>query len=76
MRIVLQEKGIPFELMTEVPHDSTTQTSLHNPLEKLPVLVLEDGTSVSESHYILKYIETKFPGPPMLSSGIDEKLFA
>lgn len=77
VRIVLAEKGIPFELVTEVPWDSTTKTPLHNPLEKLPVLIFEDGTSVYESHFILEYIEAKFPGkPPMLSQDIDEKLLA
>ncbi|KAH7336590.1 glutathione S-transferase domain-containing protein [Rhexocercosporidium sp. MPI-PUGE-AT-0058] len=77
VRIVLAEKHIPFELITEVPWDSTTKTPLHNPLEKLPVLIFEDGTSVYESHYILEYIEAKFRGTtPMLSQDIDEKLFA
>ncbi|KUJ24607.1 glutathione S-transferase domain-containing protein [Mollisia scopiformis] len=77
VRIVLAEKGIPFELITEVPWDNTTKTPQHNPLEKLPVLILEDGSSVYESHYILEYIEAKFLGKhPMLSDDIDERLFA
>lgn len=76
VRIVLAEKRIPFELITEVPWNSTTKTPLHNPLEKLPVLILEDGSSVYESHYILEYIEAKFPGKLMLSEDIDERLFA
>lgn len=76
VRIVLAEKGIPFELLTEVPWDSTTKTPLYNPLEKLPILIFEDGSSVYESHYILEYIEAKFPGTPMLSENIDEKLLA
>ena len=53
VRITLAEKGIPFELVTEVPWDSTTQTPRHNPLEKLPVLILYDGSSVYESRFIL-----------------------
>jgi len=77
VRIVLAEKGIPFELLTEVPWDSTTKTPLYNPLEKLPVLILEDGSAVYESHYILEYIEAKFPmTTPMLTAETDEKLFA
>jgi len=76
VRIVLAEKGIPFKLVTEVPWNSTTKTPLHNPLEKLPILILEDGSSVYESHYILEYIEAKHPHIPMLSSDIDERLFA
>lgn len=76
VRIVLIEKGIPFDLITEVPWDSTTKTPQFNPLEKLPVLILEDGSSVYESHHILEYIEAKLPGLPMLSNNVDERLFA
>ncbi len=69
VRIALAEKGIPFELITEVPWDSTTATPRHNPLEKLPVLILEDGSSVYESRYILEVIEAKWPDPPLLPAG-------
>lgn len=40
VRITLAEKKIPFTLQTEVPWDSTTVTPRHNPLEKLPILLL------------------------------------
>jgi glutathione S-transferase len=76
VRIALVEKGIPFELITEVPWDSTTATPQHNPLEKLPVLLLEDGGSVYESRFILEWIEAKHPEPSMLPSGLDDRLFA
>ena len=76
VRIALAEKGIPFELITEVPWDSTTATPRHNPLEKLPVLILEDGSSVFESRYILEVIEAKWPIPPLLPAGIDGILAA
>ena len=46
VRIALAEKGIAFELLTEVPWNDTTSTPKFNPLEKLPVLILEDGSSV------------------------------
>ena len=59
VRIALAEKGIEFELITEVPWDSTTQTPRYNPLEKLPILLLEDSGSVYESFYILEYLELK-----------------
>lgn len=79
VRIALAEKQIPFKLQTEVPWDSTTQTPQYNPLEKLPVLILEDGkTAVYESHYIMEWIEAKYPSPPLLPSSddIDGRLFA
>jgi glutathione S-transferase len=76
VRIALTEKGIPFELVTEVPWNSTTQTPKHNPLEKLPVLLLDDGDSVYESHFILEWLEAKFPEPSMLPPDIDGRLAA
>ena len=76
VRIALAEKGIPFELVTEVPWNSTTATPQYNPLEKLPVLVLPDGTGVYKSRYILEWIEAKHPTPPMVPDDVDERLFA
>ena len=76
VRIALAEKGLPFELLTEVPWDDTTSTPKHNPLEKLPVLLLPDGGSVYESSYILQYLELKHPQPPLLPDDIDGKLAA
>lgn len=76
VRIALAEKGIAFELLTEVPWNNTTSTPKFNPLEKLPVLILEDGSSVYESNYILQYLELKYPTPPMLPADVDGILAA
>lgn len=76
VRIALAEKSLPFELITEVPWDSTTSTPQYNPLEKLPVLILPDGSSVYESSFILHYLEVKFPETPLLPADIDQALAA
>jgi glutathione S-transferase len=76
VRIALAEKNLPFELLTEVPWDSTTTTPRYNPLEKLPVLILDDGSSVYESSYILQYLEAKYPQVPLLPDDVDERLLA
>ena len=76
VRIALAEKGIPFELRTEVPWDSTTATPAYNPLEKLPVLVLPDGRGVYESRFILEGLEAKHPEPPLLPADADDALAA
>ncbi len=76
VRITLAEKGLPFELITEVPWDSCTATPKYNPLEKLPVLILADGSSVYESSYILQYLELKYPHPAMLPADVDGLLAA
>jgi glutathione S-transferase len=74
VRIQLAEKGIPFELITEVPWNRDTATPRHNPLEKLPVLLLPDGGSVFESRYINEWIEAKHPEPALVPDGIDARL--
>lgn len=71
VRIALIEKGIPFELITEVPWDTDTSTPVYNPLEKLPVLICSDGTSVYESRYILEWLELKHPTPRLVPEDID-----
>lgn len=71
VRIQLAEKGIPFELITEVPWDSGTQTPQYNPLEKLPVLICEDGSSVFESRYINEWVELKHPEPALVPKDVD-----
>jgi glutathione S-transferase len=76
VRIALAEKGLPFELLTEVPWHGTTSTPRYNPLEKLPVLILNDGGSVYESSYILQWLELKHPLPPLLPSDTDGILAA
>jgi glutathione S-transferase len=76
VRIALAEKAIPFALITEVPWDKTTVTPRYNPLEKLPILLLEDGSSIYESCFILEYLELKHPSPPLLSANIDERVAA
>lgn len=77
VRIALQEKGLPFDLQTEVPWDGSTKTPNYNPLEKLPVLVLDDQkTAIYESHYIMEWLETKYPETSLLPDDVDDKLFA
>ena len=71
VRIALAEKSIPFELVTEVPWNRTTITPRYNPLEKLPILLLENDDSIYESSYILEYLELKHPRPPLLSTDGD-----
>jgi glutathione S-transferase len=58
------------------PSNSTTATPKYNPLEKLPVLILEDGSSVYESSYILEWLELKHPQIVLLPKDVDGILAA
>ncbi|KAK4575386.1 hypothetical protein LTR86_001240 [Recurvomyces mirabilis] len=81
-RIAMLEKGIPFELQTEIPwHKSETVTPKYNPLEKLPILFdPEDSTfePVYDSAHIQEYIIQKFAsqGPKLLTGDLDLDLKA
>ena len=56
-----------------------TETPKHNPLEKLPILLFDDGTPpIYESWYIQEYITQKYntKGPSLLPHSLDEQLLA
>ena len=76
VRIALAEKRIGFDLVTEVPWNADTSLPRFNPLEKLPVLILDDGSTVYESSYILEFLERKYPTPPLLPADDDGILAA
>ena len=78
-RIALLEKGIPFDLRSEIPWESSTETPKYNPLEKLPILLFDDGRApIYESWYIQEYIVQKYAekGPKLMPDGVDEALKA
>ena len=66
VRVAIAEKGIPFELLTEVPWNDDTSLPKYNPLEKLPVLLPDGGDPVFQSSYILEWLERRYPQPPLL----------
>lgn len=80
-RIALAEKGIPFELVNEVPWDSTTQTPNYNPLEKLPILIFPDAENqepVYDSAHIQEFIVRKYAdkAPKLVTGDVDLDLKA
>ena len=79
-RIALMEKGIPFELRNEIPwHVDETETPKHNPLEKLPIMLFDDGREpVYDSAYIQEYIVQKYAdkAPKLITGDLDQDLRA
>jgi glutathione S-transferase len=76
VRIALAEKNLPFELVTEVPWNPETTTPRYNPLEKLPVLILDNRETVYESRLILEWLEIKHPDPALFPTDPDQLLAA
>lgn len=66
VRIFLAEKGLDIALeqidMMRMEHRSDDFTRL-NPLQQVPVLVLDDGTAISESMAICRYLDELHPEP-------------
>lgn len=58
VRITLCEKDIPHEEVVSNPWHADALAPTHNPLGKVPVLLLEDGSAIYESHVIVDYLET------------------
>lgn len=72
VRIFLAEKGI--EIPTEqvdlgTLQQKTPEFTAVNPMQRLPVLVLDDGTIVAESIAICRYFEALRPEPPLFGRG-------
>jgi glutathione S-transferase len=68
VRIYLAEKGIevPIEQVNlgDLQHKSAAFSAI-NPIQRVPVLVLDDGTIISESIAICRYFETLNPEPSL-----------
>ena len=68
VRVFLAEKGIhvPFEQVDIMngAHKSPDFAEL-NPIQRVPVLILDDGTALSESMAICRYFEAVQPDPPL-----------
>ncbi|HMJ29913.1 MAG TPA: glutathione S-transferase [Xanthobacteraceae bacterium] len=74
-RIFLAEKGIdvPTEQvdMMKMEHRTPEYTAI-NPLQRMPALVLDDGTVITESLAICRYFEALQPEPPLFGVGAKE----
>jgi glutathione S-transferase len=71
-RIFLAEKGvaIPTEQvdMVAMQHKTPEFTAI-NPLQRMPALVLDDGTIITESIAICRYFGMQHPDPPVFGGG-------
>ena len=75
VRIFLAEKGmsVPVEKidLAQLEHKSAEFTAL-NPLQRVPVLVLDEGTVITESVAICRYFEGLRPEPALFGRGAVE----
>jgi glutathione S-transferase len=75
VHIVLEEIGIPFETQSVDTKQGGTQTEEYlrmNPKGKVPVLILEDGTVMTEKPVLLQYLATRYPEYGLLPNSMAE----
>ena len=61
VRVVLAEKKIEYEFIIENPGDPATRVPEYNPLGKIPVLILDDNTTLFDSRVIVEYLDHASP---------------
>jgi glutathione S-transferase len=74
-RIFLAEKGIavPTEQVDIMAkQQKTPEYTAINPMQRMPALVLDDGTVITESIAICRYFEGLQPEPPLFGVGAKE----
>ena len=72
VRIFLAEKNIevplePFDISALDQHKDEFRAI--NPMQRVPVLILDDGTALSESVAICRYFEELHPEPALMGTG-------
>jgi glutathione S-transferase len=71
LRCFLGEKGleIPFEIVNLVAGEQRgAALRALNPLCSVPVLELDDGTTLTESLVIMEYLDELYPEPPLIGT--------
>jgi len=61
VRVVLAEKKIECELELVDVNPAENPVNAHNPLGKVPTLVLDDGTALYDSRVIVEFLDARAP---------------
>ena len=72
VRIVMSEKKLDYQFIEENVWAADTTMAQHNPLGKVPCLLMDGGEAVHDSRVIVEYLDTLSPvGKLIPSSGRD-----
>src|SRR5690606_25005258 len=61
VRIVLAEKKLDYELVLDDVWGPDSQVSTHNPLGKVPCLIMDENGALFDSRVIVEYLDTLSP---------------
>lgn len=75
VRIVLAEKRMDCELVVDIPWNEGTHVPDYNPLGKVPVLLLDDGTALYDSRVIVEYLDHASPVGHVLPEDARRRIF-
>jgi glutathione S-transferase len=74
VRIVLAEKKIECELQPVDVQPVENPVNAHNPLGKIPTLVLDDGTALYDSRVIVEFLDSVSPISKLIPEGTRDRL--
>ncbi len=66
--VACEEKGLAYEDKPLIPFPKTPELMAMNPLGKIPILELADGSYIPDSSVICAYLEKAHPEPALLPS--------
>jgi glutathione S-transferase len=73
VRIVLAEKKLDYQFVTEDVWSADTRISESNPLGKVPCLIMEGHEAVFDSRVIVEYLDTLSPVGKLIPTGGRER---
>jgi len=74
VRIVLEEKRIPYEYVLAKPSAPDSPVPEYNPLSKIPVLVTDQGKGIYDSAVIVDYLDALVPEPRLIPQELEPRV--
>ena len=74
VRIVAEEKRIPYDSVAASPSDPASGVQAANPLGKIPVLVCDDGSAVYDSPVIVEYLDGLGTGTKLIPEAFADRI--
>ena len=74
VRVVLAEKKIEFDFVLDSPWSADTKVPQHNPLGKVPVLLLDDDSVLYDSRVIAEYLDNVTPNNRLIPASGRERI--
>src|SRR5688572_13338482 len=74
VRIVLEEKRIPYEHVKARPSTPDSPVPQYNPLGKIPVLLTDKGKAIYDSSVIVEYLDALSGEPRLIPAELEERV--